>query len=118
MAIRFHVIITFVYLIVRTSACSNLRQMRDTDHLPFLLSHLLHDIRHPIGDFTGNTGIDFIEHNGGKFYRTGYHGLNRQHDSGYFTAGSHRRDVLQRTVLIGREKETHCIFPLHSGFLA
>ena len=101
-----------------TSAGSYLRQMRDTDNLAVAIAHFLHNIRHAVGYLTGHSRIYFIEHDSGQLHRSGYHCLDRQHDTGYLAPRSYRRNILQSPVLVGREKEVHRIRPLCTRLLA
>ncbi len=118
MAVCFRLVVLLVHLVMGASAGSNLRQMGDADYLAVLLTHLLHDICHAVGYLAGNSGIYFVEYNGGELDSTSYHCFNGEHDAGYFTTRSYRGDALQCPVLIRREQEVHSIRPMYARLLA
>ena len=116
MAVRFRIAVLLIYLIMSAPASCDLRQMCDTDHLTVTVPHFLHHIRHTVGYFTGNSGIDLIKYNCRQFHRTGDHRFDRKHHTRDFTSGSNGRYALQRSVLVGGEQEVDSILPLYARF--
>ena len=74
-----------LHLIVNRAEGCNLWQMGDADHLTLVISHLLHDLCHLLGNLTTDTRIDLVEDDGGQFDGPADHGLQRQHHTGYLT---------------------------------
>lgn len=110
--------IFLIHLVVCDAAGCNLRKMRDADDLPVLSSHVLHDEGHLFCDGARNPRVNLIEDNGRKFYGPCNHGLEREHHASNLTSRRDGSYILQRTVLVGREEESHAVHPLAVRFLA
>src|SRR5689334_4709659 len=70
---------------------SNLRQMRDAEHLA-VFRNLPHFFADGIRGFATNVGIDFIEDKDGNLIFGGEDGFDGQHDSRQLTGGSDRAE--------------------------
>ena len=64
-------------------------QVGDTDHLSLAIAHLLHYLRHLLGNLSTYTGVNLIEDDCRQFDGSANHRLERQHQSGNLTARRH-----------------------------
>ena len=91
---------------------SYLGQVGDADHLALMTAHLVHDLRHLLGNFSAHTRIDLVEDDGGQFHGPADHRLQGEHHTGDLTTRSHLRHRLEWGGGVGREEIGHLVLTI------